>query len=119
MVEKILNKMSELKSTYSYFGIRADDRLFSVGEYLPNSFNQFDEVEPEEWEEINGTCATGFGYIWFDGEQDDVSEVEKALRINSQYIGDHQYLIAGNSREYGNDEAEIIIQDAVVVDVLK
>ena len=35
------------------------------------------------------------------------------------YDGAHMYLIAGDDSEYGNDPAEIIIRNAVVVAVIK
>lgn len=108
--QEILKAIEANKKNYRYFGIRRDDRVFKIGEELPHSYDWNTEDE-----ELDGTCATGFGHLWFDGEQDDIDTVQAALDVNEMYDGENIYLIAGWSSEYGNDEDEIIINGAEVV----
>lgn len=118
MTDIIIAKLNELNYTYNYYGIRACDEVYAVGDPLPCSYDQYFQVPYDEQEQLDGTCCTGFGYLWFDGEQEDVALVEKALRINSEYHAKYRYLIAGNDADYGNDDGELIIKNAVVVAVL-
>lgn len=119
--EKVLNALIENGYKYRCYGLRTDDRELSVGDKVGNSHDLYDNYDPEYdhyGEELDGTSATGFGYLWYD--EDDMEEVEKALKIQEHYYrGAHQYLIAGDDDEYGDDEAEIIIRDAVVVAVIR
>ena len=117
--EKILAEMEANRRNYSCFGIRTDAGVHSVGDELECSRN-FDTVCEEDDELLNGTCATGFGMIWYDGEQDDIDEINKALEVNARYDypGSHKYLIGGYGFEYGNDEKEVIIIGAEVVAII-
>lgn len=118
MVNLIVNKLNELNYTYNYYGIRACDELYDIGAQLPCSYDQYWQVPYYEQAKLDGTCATGFGYLWFDGEKEDIVLVKKALEINSKYRGKYRYLIAGNDADYGDDDGELIIKNAVVVAVL-
>ena len=101
------------------FGIRTDSRAYAVGDELPNSYDwNIEEIEGIDRKPLPGTCATGFGYLWFDGEQDDIDTVRKALTINARYEGKHRYLIGGLDDYYGEDEAEVIIRNAEVIAVI-
>ena len=119
MKENILKIIAENSNNYRVFGVRSDDRILNVGDALGNS-HEWDEENDTYFEDqyLNGICATGFGYLWLDGEQEDQEELEKILNINDQYTGEHQYLIAGDESEYGNDESEVIIRNAVVLAVI-
>lgn len=119
MKEKIMKALAENEHNYCCFGIRTDSRVFNVGDYVGDS-HAFDYENGCSYDDqyLPGTCATGFDYLWFDGEDEDVETVEKAIQINSDYQGTHKYLIAGDDYECGNDEAEIIIRRAVVIAVL-
>lgn len=107
-------------------GIRTDERLLNVGDELGSSRDWAAEDAAREinFEEVeiycDGTCATGFGYLWFDedSKEDDLKTIEKAILLNKSYPGEHMYLIAGDGSEYGNDDAEVILSNAVVIAVL-
>lgn len=107
------------------FGIRACNETLNVGETASDSYNWDDEKEESEWERLNGACATGFDYLWLVDEPeesdiaDDVATIQKAMDINARYYGAHTYLIAGMNSEYGNDEAEEIIENATVLAIIK
>lgn len=122
-VEEIRNLISEAE--YDYIGIRADSRDYQIGEVMDNSHQLFQDPQYTDFEctellypyisegpytgfydggELDGTCAL------------EVSEsnIEEMIERVTSY-GNKYYLIGGNSMEYGNDDDEIIINDAEVI----
>jgi len=100
---------------YAHIGIRFEDRKHSVGDTCANSkgnpdrfdersFPEYGTAEYEELEELNGACAYSIRNFM-------PSE-------SATYFTDHAYIVAGNNAEYGEDDGEIIIEDAVVLEVL-
>lgn len=112
------------KHNYHVFGIRTCADEYKAGDCCAASYDWTDGIPGEQ---LDGTCATGFGYLWLydnaDEEDiaDDVATIQKALDLHRSisYPGQHMYLIAGNDSEYGNDDAEVIISGAEVVAVIK
>lgn len=113
--KNITTVLSENGYKYSYYGIRSTDYKADIGEELPVSHNLADDADEEE---LNGVSATGFGTLWYD--EDDIGEVEKALKthIKTGYEGEYHYLIGGNESEYGNDDSEVVIRNAEVVGII-
>lgn len=118
------------ESKYEYIGLRADDYEYEIGDICNNSHQLFQDPDfDEDGEllypavedpespyygfydagELDGTCAIRIN----------VEQAEKALEEIKSYYGKHIYLIAGNVAEYGNDEDEIIIRDAKVLEMIK
>lgn len=117
---EILKTIEGIRANGACFGIRSTDEEHEVGDELENSYNWNEFDEENDGEELDGTCCTGFGYLYFDGEQSDLDEIEKALEINSRYAGEHQYLVyARYGGEYGDDEQEVIFQAPEVVAVIR
>lgn len=116
---EIMDAITENKRKYTVFGIRGDDRSFAASEDLPCSQNMVDDLydhETGEYPLLDGTCATGFGFFWFDGDDEDIETVQKALDYNKEkYSYKNHYLIGGYDYEYGDDEHELIIKGAEVV----
>lgn len=110
-MKEILEKME--KSNFNYFGIRSEDRDLPEGYELEQSHDWDDGVMLDEL--LSGTCATGIGCLWFDGEQDDIDTVQQAIDANGGSYGKYMYIIGGDSYEDGNDDGEMIISDAVVI----
>lgn len=103
------------------FGIRSIDERLSVGDDVPDSHDWNYELDQPSEDTLDGACATGFGQLW-DGEENadkNAEIIESAVKENARYGGAYQYLIGGRYFEYGNDEGEIIIQDAVVIAIVK
>ena len=117
------------KSDFSYFGLRADDMEYQIGDICNNSHQLFqDPIFDECGElmypvvedpdspyygfydagELDGTCAVKFN-------PDDESSIRAALETVKMYSGKNLYIIAGDLVEYGNDDGEIIIREAEVV----
>lgn len=116
-------------SYFGYFGLRADDMEYRIGDICNNSHQLFQdpdfdedgeliypEIEDPESPyygfydagELDGTCAVRFN-------PEDENSIEVALETVKIYSGNNLYIIAGDSMEYGNDDGEIIIRDAEVV----
>ena len=117
------------ESGFGYFGLRADDMDYQVGDICNNShqlfqdpdFDEFGELiypfvdDPEspyydfyDGGELDGTCAVKFN-------PDNENNIRAALESVKMYSGRNLYIIAGNSVEYGNDEGEIIIGEAEII----
>lgn len=117
------------ESGFGYFGLRADNMEYSVGDICENSHQLFqdpifDEGGELAYPEVNDQSSPYYGY--FDaGELDgtcavrfnpeDENSIVDALETVKIYSGNNLYIIAGDSMEYGNDEGEIIIKDAEVI----
>lgn len=116
-------------SYFGYFGLRADDMEYRIGDICNNSHQLFQDpdfdaegeliypaIEDTESPyygfydagELDGTCAVKF-------DPDDESSIRAAIDTVKMYSGNNLYIIAGDSMEYGNDDGEIIIRDAEVV----
>lgn len=122
-VEEIKNLIS--KAEYDYIGIRADSRDYQIGEVMDNSHQLFQDPQYADFEctellypyisegtyagfydggELDGTCALEVS------ERNIEEMLERVMSYGSKY-----YLIGGNSMEYGNDDEEIIINNAEVI----
>ena len=103
-IENIMTRIEEIKNECEYerIGIRVQENEFTEGEMLGNSFVWIDGECTDE--ELDGTCAINL---------DDAK-----CAIENGYFGEHIALIAGDRFEWGQDEGEIIIKDAVVIEVI-
>lgn len=121
MLNEILEAIKKAnKEGYRYFGIRGDNVKFEIGTYLDNSYDWDYENDCQSEEKLSGTCSTGIGYLWYDGEQEDLDTIEKAIKLNeTTYAYNYRTVIAGESAEYGEDEDELIISGAKVIYVIK
>ncbi|WP_367567234.1 hypothetical protein [Lacrimispora sp.] len=106
----------------AWIGIRhlATDEVYQVGDYCRPSYdwnfeNDCSTYETDEPQELPGTCAYKTGILIGWDEPEEIAEkLEKALEASNCYMGEI-VIIAGNSAEYGNDNGEIIIKDAIVL----
>lgn len=112
---------------YNMFGIRFDNRTFSIGEEIPKSHRWDGGIDTEE--ELSGTCAIFVSdesdfLDYLDGTIEEMSSELNNYRaaLKSDYPGEHIYLVAIESRwgwEWGEDEGEIIMNGAEVVRRIK
>lgn len=123
-VKEILRKVNE--EGYGVVAIRhcAEDETYSVGDTCRNSYDwNYEEdhstYEDEEPIELDGTC--GYHIVGFENLDED--EVEEATELfnrameNASIYGGTVAIIAGNRKSWGNDEHEVIIEDAEVIAV--
>ena len=117
------------ESGCGYFGLRADDMEYRIGDICNNSHQLFQDPifddfgnllypaveDPEspyygyyDAGELDGTCAVKFN-------PDNEDSIESALEAVKMYSGKNFYIIAGDTMEYGNDAGEIIIREAEVI----
>lgn len=118
-IENILKDMEN--GNCAIYGVRTDSKEYEVGDWCEKSLDTYDN---EDHGELSGTSATGFGFLYFDGEQEDIEEVKKSLDFNWNYYNTkngakYQYIIGGDEYEYGDDDHEIIIKNAKVICVIK
>lgn len=117
-INEIIHTIEENKGKYTVYGVRGDNRDFEAGDELPCSRNMIDDLydhEAGEYPLLDGTCAIGFGYLWFDGEDEDIETVKKSITMCSEYGYKNLYLVGGYDYEYGDDDGEIVIKCAEVV----
>lgn len=123
-MERLVNEV--MNSGYAFIGIRhmADDENYQKGDWCRNSYDWDYEVDCSTYDtgspvELPGTCAydTRIELGW--DEPEEIKEkLEKALEGSSAYFGEI-IIIGGDRMEYGNDEEEIIINCAMVIEVLE
>lgn len=103
-IQNIIDRIEEIKDEceYEYIGIRIQENEFTEGEILDNSFVWVDGECTDE--ELDGTCAINL---------DDAK-----LALENGYYGEHVAIVAGDHREWGQDEGEVIIREATVIEVL-
>ncbi len=99
-------------SEYGFVGIRTQEQPFELGDINHLSVVWEDGEETEE--ELDGISVTDIRSKYVAMHADN-----KKDGLDGFYYGDHVAIIAGYSAEGGGDEGELIIKDAVVVEILK
>jgi len=126
LVSKIKTAMDN--SDYCYYGLRKDDYQYKIGDICHKSHQLWQDPE-YDWDtdeliypyiekgtyagfydggELDGTCAI---VVYLDN-------IEEAIQAMNIYSADHLYLIAGDYASSGNDQYEIVIENATVLDIL-
>ena len=117
----------------THFGIRVVDNdagILHVGDWCPDSYSWDYELDcstrETTGEALNGVCAVEIDTrrLMLDGDDDEdvAAEIEKAVQQakNAGYWGEQMLLIAGcDGCEYGDDENEIIIENAKVIAIVE
>ncbi len=100
VIAKVKEMANDPYREYEYIGVRVQEQEFELGEmdHVSHVWDNGDDTG----EELNGVCALK----------------ADALELAEMYFGEHAAIIAGNSIEYGEDVGEIIISDAVVIEIL-
>ncbi len=113
---KAITDVNEKSNNIRCYGIRGDDIDITIGQKLDASFDWDYEYDRPSTNKLNGTCAVNIGYLWFDGEDDDINLVKAAYDyLVSEYGYKNISVIAGTDFEYGADEKEVIIKNAEVI----
>lgn len=101
MIQSAKEIAEELFYDYEVIGVRVQDEPFNLGEIRHLSHVWVDGEDTGE--ELDGICA---------------QDIRTVGKVNNGYIGAHIAVIAGNQYTYGVDVGELIIEDAVVVEIL-
>lgn len=100
MIAKVKEMSTDPYCDYAYIGIRVQEVPFELG--------------------TMDHCS----HVWVDGddtgeELNGVSVLLGAYADNAkQYFGNHVAIVAGDCAEYGEDDGEVIISDATVIEIL-
>lgn len=114
-LETIKNAMSE----FSYVGLRGVcyDMPEQVGEYLAPSYDWDLENDcscrETTGDDLGGTCALDLGELYDAEDEAETAEMLESVISRAEDYGDKIIVVVGNRREYGNDENEIIIENAI------
>lgn len=123
-ITKLLDDIRNSK--YSVVAIRhcCQDEHYQIGDFSRNSYEWNYELECSSYDtdnpiKMDGTC----GYAMFELlDADDIETAEKiltnAVHNSSMYDGTEIAIIAGESYTYGNDENEVIIENAEVIGII-
>lgn len=110
-LNEIITKIVE-ESGLVAFGIRAEEKDVQVGDDLENSYQSYEDCEPEE---LAGTCAVRIDYDGWD-----VTNIEESLKGLNKYLdgGRRKAILVGGSSSYeGTDANETVISGAVVLHI--
>ena len=126
-IEQAIEKYDEIKGNgnYYYVGVRYEDKLRQVGEECECSkhnagdreFPEYGTPEYDELDELDGTSAwSAYNYL----SNYDLSGDQTQLVSDKFKHVAHAYIVVG---QYANtpsdaDDGEIVIEDAVVAEVL-
>lgn len=111
--KKIASKLAALIEKYEYVGLRTQDIPFSLGTMTHVSKVWDNGCETDD--ELDGISVTSV-----DSEACAMHSDDKESNIwLGYYYGDYLAIIAGNEAEAGEDDGEIIISDAEVIEILK
>ncbi len=103
-IEKIIEDAEG--NGFSWFGIRHHHEVVKVGDELGNSYNTIDDQEPEE---LTGICC-----ISIEADAEDFDFIMSELSERNYQKGSI-ILVGGTSQKYGNDDDEVIIENAEVI----
>lgn len=123
-LQKIFDKIKEEK--YSVVAIRrcCKDEKYNVGDICRNSYEWNYEYDVSSYDtetpiELDGTCGLNISNIIDCEDLTDAKEIiNNGMEKSSIYDGNNVIIIAGHDYSYGNDEEEVIIENADVITVL-
>lgn len=125
-VQKILEAVNNEGATVVAIRHCCDDEDYSVGGWCRNSYDWNLESDQssyydEEPTELPGTCGIHVrGFENLDTEEVEEAEklLNKAIEDATCYSGKLAVIVGYNGYEYGNDENEVIINNAQVIALL-
>ena len=97
-IKKIADDM-DLTWDYEYVGVRVQEQAFELGS-ISHLSHVWDNGE-DTGVELDGICVCDLDRLG-----------------HEHYFGDHVAIICGNEASYGEDDGELIIRDAEVVNVI-
>ena len=111
-------ELLKLLKNYDCVGVRSlcDDEHYNVGDYCRHSYDWDCENDVSGYysnNQLSGTCAIEIVKSVDDDEA--LQSISAAIKKVKNYNRSRLIIIAGNSSEYGNDDCEVIINNAVVL----
>jgi len=132
MISKIKKAIETYEYEYSSLGIRFEDKERTIGEEIEDysrsnadrederEFPEYGTPEYEEMDEFDGVCAY---YIDTYSDKIDLgfNDPRRENNIEGRYEANHCYILGCNkvsSNMNAEDEGEIIMEDAKVLDII-
>ena len=112
----------ETISKYSVIGLRSacSDEKYNVGDTARNSYDWDMENDCSSDDELNGTSAIVIDNSWLEGADDLIERIENTIDdVKSYHGGKHIVLLGGWRESQVTDDGERVIENAVVLAVIK
>lgn len=116
--ESLIKTIRERK--FRVIGIRSlwDDEKYNIGDICRCSYDWNHEYDRSTYGyenvEFNGTCAINTEIdLYWDEDEEIIEKIEETYK--KAYWHTDVVIIAGNQWEYGEDDNEVIIEDAEVI----
>lgn len=108
-LQELQAKAEELywNECYDYLGIRSQNHPFELGP-IDHASNVWEDGE-NTGEELDGICATDWEHPAIACHSNEID-----CRLGC-YLGEHVAILGSNSADFGEDEGELIMQDAQVL----
>lgn len=127
LTKRITEAYETHKGDYEYIGLRFEDREYTINDVCDCSRDNSERSDEREFPEygtdeynnlpmLDGACAwqvTGDSYF--------VNSYQSRYRTDTDKLNvfaEHCYIVSGNYATRGTDDNEIIIRDAVVLDIM-
>ena len=116
-IEKILKN--------KYTGVRFDTCKTKrrIGATVPCSWDWGYEEETGKKRRLDGTCAVNIindgDFSYFENIEEAEVAIAKAIDTCEGYDYNHIYIISGTGESYGNDDNEVIIENAEVIGIVE
>lgn len=106
---------ADISEGYEYLGVRTQEMPFTLGkmDHCSREWNDHDYDNLGLVTELDGVCCTS---IDSDAMRMHCDDYDSHYGF---YYGDHMAVIAGNDTMYGADYGELIINDPVVIYIIK
>lgn len=130
MFKRVDAVKAKYEDSYMYLGIRFEDKQRSVGELIADysksncerdddrDFPAYGTSEYEEMEELSGVCAYGLDRRIGWNPLAYYHKIEDVTDVKRRFLANHCYILGCNSTDYGEDENEIIMENAEVLDII-
>lgn len=105
-IKEIANDLKAKDFEYDYIGIRVQEELYeNIGDTVNHKSYVWDDGNILD-EQLDGICAI------------DINEAHWIGDFGG-YLGEYVLILGSYSAQYGNDPGEIIMRDAVVLDIIR
>ena len=105
-IKKIASNIDFSKYDFDFIGIRIQDEIFEqIGEEINHNSKVWEDGNETD-EELDGICAIN------------AKTTQYLPKSVGGYIGNVVIILGSNDVEYGQDEEELIMKNAIVLDII-
>jgi len=117
---KEIMEIIEKSQKYNYIGARGlcSDENYKIGDFARNSKDWDFEDDCSSSEDLNGSCAIEIVISSIFDTDDEIEEkINSAVEVARGY-GKRVAILCSNEADYGDDENEIVMNNAIVIALL-